>query len=74
MNKFYSKYTAEQVEAALDCLAEGKIKAATCTQCGAPLDGNLKCPYCGTMYRYVCEEIVTCTDIFGETYTRKIKK
>ena len=56
VNIYQSKYTGAQIEAMLDCIAKGKVQAAVCTRCGAPLNSDGKCEYCGVQYRYVLEE------------------
>lgn len=59
MIKYYcSKYSGAQIEAMLDCIANGKIQAAVCTRCGAPLNSNGKCEYCGVQYKYVLQQEV----------------
>jgi predicted amidophosphoribosyltransferase len=56
-DEFYlSKFTGEEIDALLTCVAEQKIQAAICQRCGAPLNSDMKCEYCGTAYRYVLEE------------------
>lgn len=53
---FQSKYTGAQIDAMLDCIANGKMQPAVCTRCGAPLNSSGKCEYCGTQFRYVLQE------------------
>lgn len=56
-DEFYlSKFTGKQIDDLLTCVAEGRIQAAVCQKCGAPLNDKMKCEYCGTTYRYVLEE------------------
>ena len=44
---FQSKYTAQQIEAALDAINR-KPQRTSCENCGAPLNEYGGCDYCGT--------------------------
>ena len=57
MSAYMLPYTGPQIKKMLNMLAKGTAQPAICTQCGAPLNADGVCEYCGTRYAYVLKKV-----------------